>query len=445
MTENTATKFTQSFSFQKCVYTIGNAGTAFSWGYITTFFMIYCTDAVGISASHVATLLLISRLFDGFTDSTFGIFVDRTKNMLGRYRPWVLRFAVPVAISTSLLFWVNPEWTYAGKLIWIYVMYFLYLLMFTFFSVPMDSMASVITEKANERRSLIAWKSAAGIAGAMIMTYIATSYLDNHGTTVITGYFNLTIIFGCISIPLFLLIGVFCKEKIIPKREKQYSFSVSNIIKGNLGNKPFLIACGGHFLNGLICYGRVSIFIYYFKYVAQDIGLFATFILLMRVPQIIGAYAAQHVIKFFKSIGRAITVTYILYGATLCVNYMVKPSDSLLLFWILTSLSSFLFGVTFSLTYIIIPDIVDEREEKLKIRNDGAISATLAFSNKVGMAIGTSGMGFLLTVLNYSPNMAQSANVVIGINVLMFVFPGVFAVLIGLLFTGYKLNSKIIP
>lgn len=425
-------------------YTLTNIGTAFSWGYITSYLMMFCTDAVGISAAACSVMLLVSRLFDGFTDSAWGFFSDKTVTRWGRYRPWILIFAPAVVLCTCLLFFGDPGWPEPAKLIWAYVAYFLYLLAFTGFSVPLDAMSSVMSGDPKQRAQIISWKSAAGVFGALVMTKLATDYFAVHGTDNVDSYFHLTILFGCISLPLFLLTPLLCREQIQPRGEKQKRFSILMVLKQNLHNRPFWIGIAGHFLNGLISYGRVSIFVYYFKYVAGDLALYATFTLLMRVPQVLGAWLAQHYLKLFKSPGRALSVLYCAYGLLLAANFFVSPASHLMAFWIFTVASSLLFGMSYSLIYIIIPDLVDYGEYLTGVRNDGGVSATMDFANKVGMAIGTSGMGFVLAALGFSANMPQTPQVMMGINALMFIAPGILSILIGVLFLWYRLDRTVL-
>lgn len=210
-------------------------------------------------------------------------------------------------------------------------------------------------------------------------------------------------------------------------------------------SKPFRIALMGHFLNGLITYGRVAVFVYYFKYVVDNMALYAVFIMLMRVPQIFGTYVAQYVLQLFKKPGKALSCLYIAYGATLAINFFVIPKGSgAILFWALTIVSSFFFGITYSLIYTIIPDLADYNEYQNQSRNDSGIFALLEFGNKVGMAVGTSGMGFVLAALGFTANAVQTPFVLTGINVMMFTLPGIISIVIGLLFTGYKLDRTVL-
>lgn len=422
-------------------YSASNIGTAFSWGFITSYFMMFCTDAVGIPAAICSVILLVSRMFDGVTDPMMGYISDRKTFKHGRYIHWIAVFAVPVAVTTCLLFYINPSWSLTAKVAWVVFIYFVYLLMFTGFSVPLDALPSVMTPSPDDRAKILSIKSASGILGITIVAKIATDYFENHGTDNPKAYFNLTLIFLLISIPLYFLTPIFCKERIIPDQSKNTVVSVKDTIKQNIHSKPFVIAFFGHLLNGLISYGRVSVFVYYFKYVAEDMSIYATFILLMRIPQIFGAYVAQYLLKVIKKPGKALSLLYVLYGLSLIANFFVLPvGGTLLLFYVLTGVSSFLFGITYSLVYIIIPDIVDYSEYKNHTRNDGGITALLEFGNKIGMAVGTSFMGFVLQALGYTANVSQSQGVVTGINSLMFILPGILAILIGIMFIFYKLD-----
>lgn len=426
---------------QKIAFVASNAATAFSWGFITSYFMMFCTDAAGIPVAVASIILLASRLIDGFTDALVGNILDRTVTRWGRYRLWIALLAVPVAVLTSLLFYSNSGWSDTARIVWVIVVYFLYLLAFTGLNTSLSAMSSVMSGDPCERANIISWQRAAGIMGALIMAQIAAPWFESNGSDVAESYVLLSVLFGFVSVPLFLLTPAFCKERIMPDNPAKKSYRLRTIMKQNVRIREFRIAFVGHFLNGLISYGRVSIFVYYFKYVAGNMGMYATYILVMRLSQMLGAWSAQYLMKWFKVPGKALVVAYVLYGLILVTEFFVPPAgETLPLFWVLVVLASFLFGVSNSMVYIIIPDLVDYCEYRNGTRNDGGIFALLEFGNKVGMALGTSGIGFVLSALGYTANMAQTGDVVVGINALMFVLPGIFSVLIGLMFVRYHLS-----
>ena len=55
-------------------------------GYVS----LFCTEVLHMEPALVATLLLVSKLLDGFTDIIAGYIVDRTNTKLGRGRPYEL-------------------------------------------------------------------------------------------------------------------------------------------------------------------------------------------------------------------------------------------------------------------------------------------------------------------------------------------------------------------
>ena len=66
--------------------------------------MQFYTDVFGISAAAAGTLLLVVRLFDGFTDPIMGGIADRTTSKFGKYRPYLLWMAIPYAILGVIAF-----------------------------------------------------------------------------------------------------------------------------------------------------------------------------------------------------------------------------------------------------------------------------------------------------------------------------------------------------
>jgi len=66
---------------------------AFSMG--TSFLLYYLTD---VAAAAVGTMFLVVRFWDPFTDLSAGRMVDRTMTRFGKFRPFILWFAVPVLL-----------------------------------------------------------------------------------------------------------------------------------------------------------------------------------------------------------------------------------------------------------------------------------------------------------------------------------------------------------
>ena len=70
----------------------------------TTLLIYFYTNVVGISAGSVGMIMLVSRVFDGFSDVLMGTIIDRTHSKYGKSRIWILRLAVPYALAAIVLF-----------------------------------------------------------------------------------------------------------------------------------------------------------------------------------------------------------------------------------------------------------------------------------------------------------------------------------------------------
>ena len=74
----------------KFAYGMGDVGCNFSWMFVSNFLMIFYTDVFGIGMSAVATLMLVSRIWDAVNDPIIGTLTDKTHTRWGRFRPWLL-------------------------------------------------------------------------------------------------------------------------------------------------------------------------------------------------------------------------------------------------------------------------------------------------------------------------------------------------------------------
>ena len=61
----------------KVAYGMGDVGCNFSWMFVGNFLMIFYTDVFGIGMGAVATLMLVSRLWDAINDPVIGALSDR--------------------------------------------------------------------------------------------------------------------------------------------------------------------------------------------------------------------------------------------------------------------------------------------------------------------------------------------------------------------------------
>jgi GPH family glycoside/pentoside/hexuronide:cation symporter len=86
---------------EKFGYGLGDMASNIVYQAVINVLMYFYTDVYRIEAAAAGTLMIIVRLFDAVTDPIMGAIADRTRTTWGRYRPWMLWFAVPYGILSD--------------------------------------------------------------------------------------------------------------------------------------------------------------------------------------------------------------------------------------------------------------------------------------------------------------------------------------------------------
>ena len=62
-------------------------GRSMIYTLMSTFLLIFYTDAAKLDPVHAGTVILAARIFDAANDPIMGIIVDKTKSKFGKLRP----------------------------------------------------------------------------------------------------------------------------------------------------------------------------------------------------------------------------------------------------------------------------------------------------------------------------------------------------------------------
>lgn len=135
-------------------------------GQLTYFY----TDKVGLAAGAVGTAFLIVKILDAFTDLIMGYIVDHTKPGKERYRPWLLRMAIPAAAMIVLLFTVPASVSSTMQMVYMFITNFLLTaVIYTAISIPYGSLLVVRTASQQERGNMGTWRAGAGYVAGMVI------------------------------------------------------------------------------------------------------------------------------------------------------------------------------------------------------------------------------------------------------------------------------------
>ena len=150
-------------------YSFGGLGSNLAFFLVMSFLTFFYTDIFGISSYVVATLMLISRFIDAFTDPIMGMLGDNTRSKMGKYRPWII-FGAPVLGVLIFLLFTAPEMSPTMKVVYAYVIYILYSLASTVVNIPYHALTPALSEDPQQRTEIVAWKQGMGTVSQFVIT-----------------------------------------------------------------------------------------------------------------------------------------------------------------------------------------------------------------------------------------------------------------------------------
>ncbi len=153
---------------EKIGYALGDGAANIAWRGVATFLFIFYTDVFGLSPVTVGILFFVARLSDGISDVIMGVISDRTKSKYGKFRPWILWTAIPLAVILALMF-TSPDFSDSGKVVYAYVTYIFFTLIYTANNVPYGALMGVMTGDDKERTTLGSFRMAGAFGGGMLV------------------------------------------------------------------------------------------------------------------------------------------------------------------------------------------------------------------------------------------------------------------------------------
>ena len=272
----------------KFAYGMGDVGCNFSWMFVSNFLMIFYTDVFGIGMSAVATLMLVSRIWDAVNDPIIGTLTDKTHTRWGRFRPWLLFGAPVTAIILMLTFWAHPSWSQTAKIVYMSITYCVLVLGYTCVNLPYGTLCGAMTQNIDERAKLNTSRSVSAMIAIGVLNIITVPLVTYFGKgNAQAGYLTVAIIYGLIFVACHLFCFSKTREVVEVPVGKKMPLSIQ--LKSVLKNRPYILALTGQFLFGFILYGRNADILYYFTYVEGSATLFSYYSMAIILPSIAGA------------------------------------------------------------------------------------------------------------------------------------------------------------
>lgn len=436
---------------EKIGYGFGDAASSMYWKIFTFYLAIFYTDVFGIPAAAAGTMFLVTRIWDTANDPIMGIIGDRTNTRWGKFRPYLLWIAAPLAIIGILLF-TTPNLSVEGKIVYAYISYTLMMMAYTAINVPYASLLGVMTAKSDERTSFASYRMVFAFGGSLLVVAVFQPTVDFFNNIVNVGQevsYQLTMtVIGIIAIGFFLMTFSWTRERIKPPKDQQSSLKED--FKNLLGNIPWFIILGAGVMTLIFNSVRDGVAMYYFKYYVIDetaVSLFsATFaystlyLFLGQATNMLGVIMAKPV---SARIGKRKTFIYAMFmAAALSVVFYFCNRDNYFYIYLLQALISFCAGIIFPLMWSMYADAADYSQYKTGRRATGLVFSASSMSQKLGWTLGGSITLWLLAFFGFEANVAQTPETIEGIKYMMSFVPALAALISGGIMIFYKLSDR---
>lgn len=375
-------------------------------GQLTYFY----TDKVGLAAGVVATVVMITKIIDAFTDIIMGNIIDHTKPGRERYRPWILRMAIPAAVMMLMLFTV-PK---GNSVLQIVYMLLTNLLMtsviYTAIAIPYGSLMVVRTNSSEERGKMGVYRALAGYIPGMAIVLAVIPV-----TNALGGTQSAWVKFAAVVALILLLCLLLCYKKSKETATsdeiaemKQEAGDVEEAVSlpetiGKLFRNKYWVLALVMSLTANVTYGLSnSSGTYYCKWIYGNDNLIAILGAVGMIPTILGFVLVGPMNKKLGVV-KTLRVSFFI-GMVANIVRTVNPTH----FWFNTTMSCIstfanipmmcLLGVTAAMA-------IDYNAYKFGNRMVACSQSATGFGGKVGNGLGASVVGWCLAIAHYNPEL----------------------------------------
>jgi len=461
----------QKLSFiEKAGFSAGDAAANFVFMSMVLFQTSFYTDVFGLSAGAAAAILLWPRLWDAAFDPIMGVIADRTNTRWGKFRPWVLWTSLPWAIVMILAYTTPVGWSTAALVAYAGITNTILMTLYSMNNMPYSALGGVMTADLNERTKLNSYRFISAniaqfIVGGLTLPLVA-KFAVGHDKQ--HGWQMTMTLWAVLCFVLFLITFLTTKERIKPVVETKSSpkQDFADLLK----NGPWLalfIYTGFHF--AMLTFRGGAHYNYYHHYADKGAmfdwvaklglttpGMAPTGTFMDWTGYIVHGTreTATNAADVFNSIvnmlGTGTTILFIMLSAGLsgkfgrknvalvCFSlaalnaaamYLLPPDCT----WGMVTLAitgSIVYAPTCAIMWAMYADAADYSEWQTGRRFTGMVFATIGFSLKTGLALGSAGLLWVLAgFFGYDTHLPDAPNAIAG-------FRACSSLVVGLFFVG---------
>ncbi|HRY53077.1 MAG TPA: MFS transporter [Spirochaetia bacterium] len=409
---------------------------------ISTLFIFFLTDLVGLKPAMAGLVVFAGKAWDAVSDPLMGCISDRTRSRLGRRRVYFLAGIVPVFASFALL-WLSVR-TGNPTLDFLYYLgaYMLFATVSTMVMIPYSTLPTEMTHDYRERTRLsgsrmIFSQLSSILAGTLPGYLVKNLYREDPGR----GFLVMGLGFGLFFALPWLLVYRGTWE--LPESERRMP---SASLAASFRDTGSLLRCRSFRLHvGLYLAGYSAIdilsalFIYFLSYYVGRSEAYTLCLGSMLIAQLLALPAYLAFANRFGK-GRAYALGALVFLLGSAAFAAVGPGAPTALLLGLSAALGLGLSAVAAMPWAMLPESADADELARGIQRSGAVSGAFTLARKLVQAAMLWLVGILLQAIGYVPGAAQPPGTLLGLRLLFTLAPVALVALGGLLALRYPVS-----
>lgn len=399
---------------ERISYGTGQLGMNAINAVLGSFLTIYLTNVALLDAGIIATIIAVSKVFDGISDLIVGNMVDRTHSKYGKARVWLIRMCIPFAISTVLLFFVPQNFPDIAKYVYVFLMYNLVNAVFyTAMLVPYYSMISLMTKNAYERGMLgniqQILSTLANVIVNSVFIVMLTAFTDSTETIYTQRAFTVTMLIISAVMVMLSLICVFgTKERVTEegesegerKQEDKKKNATNPVLafKALVTNKYWVMMFFAMFVIFFVIIMYSVGNVYYCQYIYNDMSKYPWMSNAISVAQFAIMFATPFFMKKFGKRNIYVAGIGILTVGFLGFGLFAESVPTILFFNALKGLG---LGMSGGMAMGMVADTITYSRLKSGMDPVGMGNAAISAAQKLGLGLGTAVLGWVMDAAGF--------------------------------------------
>jgi len=389
------------------------------WQSSSLFLFFYYTDVLHLAPQIAGVIYMIGSVWDGIADLLTGIWAERGRPAYARV---VGYGAVPLGLAFPLLYFA-PPFQGAAFVAVLLIAQFAFRSLYALINIPYAAWSARISTDSRDRAAIAGLRMLFGTIAAIVVS-LATepiSFAVSGTRTSITGFLCAAGLFALIATPLLIYVAARSPQGAGGRSAAAPATPLLRGLAALATNRAFVTLCAAMTCVAIAATMLSRSVLYYFTYVVRDETAGTTALALMGVAG--SLFVPLWMLTRHRIGSRALWLGAVALAIAGSIAFALTDSGAawradLFLVTMQAALAAFNF-----VFWAMLPDTVEYGEYHGGVRIEALSFGVAELLQKVSIGVATAITGFAYSAIGYTPQVAQSPDVITGIRWIMVAAP----------------------